>query len=214
METTEQLDQRQKLLVKAEELFMRYGFKSITMDDLAREMGISKKTLYHYFSDKNELVNQAVDNHLNNDIHSCRAVAIENSDPIYFMLKINEWMGSVNKQVNHSVLFDLKKYFKEAWDKIEKFRTEFIYAQILENIERGMEMGLYRPEIHAKLIARMYVQLTELIIQPEIMEESFGTLQEQHFELIQYHLRGICTEKGLKILTKRLSQHTLHKNIN
>lgn len=202
----EVVEQKEKILKKAEELFMRYGFKSITMDDVSREIGISKKTLYQFFSDKNDLVNQAVDNHLHNDMHACRSAISPEENPILFMLHINEWMGSVNKQINHSVLFDLKKYFKEAWEKIESFRTKFIFNQIKENIENGMTKGLYHKDINPTLIAWFYVQLIDFIIQPETRKDEFGDTQTQHFEIIKYHLRGICTEKGIKILNKKLEE--------
>ena len=116
-----------KILREAETLFMKYGFKSITMDDMSRELGISKKTLYQYFEDKNDLVNQTVKQHLEDQMDECKTLEERKNDPITFMLNITDSVSSKRRQINPGVLFDLKKYFKPAWDKLHDFKTNYIF---------------------------------------------------------------------------------------
>jgi hypothetical protein len=104
------------------------------------------------------------------------------------------------------VLFDLKKYFKEAWDKLVQFRTHFIYEHISANLEAGIAKGLYYKDINVKIVARVYLHLVDFLITPEMYMQESKSFQEVHRELMRYHLRGICTDKGLKILHEKLKE--------
>ncbi len=191
-----------KILQGAEALFMRYGFKSITMDDISREMGISKKTLYQYFTDKHDLVNQAIENHLNIEQEYCLNLVKNEKDPIAFLLAISDNFGNEAKHINSAVLFDLRKYFKEAWDKIDAYSKEFIYGQILQNLIDGKAKGYYRAEINERVIALYYVNMVQFMVNPENYQKEVRDFHVVHSELVIYHLRGILTEKGLKQLEK------------
>lgn len=191
-----------KILHGAESLFMRYGFKSITMDDVAREMGISKKTLYQYFTDKHDLVNQAVENHLNTEQEYCLNLVKNEKDPIAFLLAISNNFGDEAKHISTAVLYDLRKYFKEAWDKIDAYSKEFIYGQVLQNLIDGKAKGLYRAEINERVVALYYVNMVHFMVNPENYQKEVRDFHTVHSELVIYHLRGICTEKGLKQLEK------------
>ena len=191
-----------KILQGAEALFMRYGFKSITMDDISREMGISKKTLYQYFTDKHDLVNQAVENHLNTEQQTCLDLVKNEKDPIAFLLAISNNFGNEAKHINSAVLFDLRKYFKEAWDKIDAYSKEFIYSQILQNLINGKVKGFYRKEINERVIALYYVNMVQFMVNPENYQKEIRDFHVMHSELVMYHLHGILTEKGLKQLEK------------
>jgi TetR/AcrR family transcriptional regulator, cholesterol catabolism regulator len=191
-----------KILQGSEALFMRYGFKSITMDDIAREMGISKKTLYQYFTDKHDLVNQAVEHHLSTEKEYCLNLVKNEKDPIAFLLAISDNFGDEAKHINSAVLYDLRKYFKEAWDKIEAYSSEFIYGQILQNLADGKAKGLYREEMNDQVIALYYVNMVQFMVNPENYQKEVRDFHTVHQELVLYHLHGILTDKGLKQLEK------------
>lgn len=202
----ESQDTKVKILREAETLFLRYGFKSITMDDMARELGISKKTLYQYFEDKNDLVNQTVQQILDDQVCDCQVLGTQQFDPVTYMLMITDSVSTQGRQINPGVLFDLKKYFKPAWDKLFQFRTDFVYQQVMKNLEEGMEKGLYHRDFNVKMVARLYLHLVDFLISPETYMQDMNSFKEVHLELMKYHLRAICTDKGLKILNEKLKE--------
>lgn len=198
------MESKHKILSGAEALFMKYGFKSITMDDISRELGISKKTLYQYFEDKNDLVNQTIQAHIERDIANCSKIGEGNYDPIEFLFEISKSITENHRKVNVAVLFDLKKYFKPAWDKLECFKSDFIHEQMLENIRKGKELSLYLDSINTELTAKLYVHSVEFMMRPELYQKISSDFYFIHQEMIKYFLRGICTDKGLKKLNKIL----------
>ncbi len=200
---------KEKILVESETLFLRFGFKSITMDDVARELGISKKTLYLHFTDKNDLVNQCVEHHLNRINGLCQKFMDEKGDAISILLAITQYTSGMLKSISQSSMYDLKKYFKSAWDKLEANRKEFIYSSIRSNLELGIKKGLYRKDIHPEIIGRIYVHLVGFLIDPENYDQDDMDLRELHLEIIKYHLHAVCTPKGEEILNEKLK--SLHK---
>lgn len=196
---------KDKILTEAELLFMRYGFKSITMDDVARELGVSKKTLYQFFSDKNDLVNQCVEHYLETMNNMCCSV-IDNKelDAIGVMMQISEQMNAMIRQVNPSSMFDLKKYFKPAWDKLEADRRSFIKRVIQDNILLGVKKGLYRKDLDAETVSRIYIYLVGFLTNPDNYDQEGMDIKEMHLEIVKYHLRSICTPKGHELLDEKL----------
>jgi AcrR family transcriptional regulator len=202
----EHQDIKIKMLRGAETLFMKYGFKSITMDDVSRELGISKKTLYQYFEDKNDLVKQTVQQHLEDQKASCNNIETQKLDPITYMLNISDSVSVQLRQINPGVLFDLRKYFKTSWDSFIEFKTSFIYKNVLHNLETGQSKGYYHKDIDIKLIASLYVHLIDFLVSPVEFQDEHKNFKEMHFEIMKYHLRAICTEKGMKILNEKIKK--------
>ena len=195
---------KDKILSGAETLFLRYGFKSITMDDVARELGVSKKTLYQFFVDKNDLVHHCVEHHMENMNTMCSAVAKDNSlDAVSVIFEITEQMNAVIRQLNPSSMFDLKKYFKSAWDKLESERKSFIKRTMLDNLQQGKKEGLYKPELDPEITSDIYIHLMGYLTNPENHHGQPADLKTMHFELIKYHLRSICTSQGLALMNKK-----------
>ncbi|MBC7382773.1 MAG: TetR/AcrR family transcriptional regulator [Bacteroidia bacterium] len=201
---------KNKILTGSETLFLKYGFKSITMDDIARELGISKKTLYQFFDDKNSLVDQTVIRHIEQEKCLCAGLNSKVTNPIDFMLMITDSFGDVKKQINRTILFDLKKYFKETWDKLNQFRIDFIFKQVLDNLKKGKEMGLYHQHLNDRLIARFYIHLVDFMINPDNYESENNDFKTVHKEMMSYHLRSICTDKGTKYLKSKLQKQTIN----
>lgn len=195
-------DVKSKILNGAEALFLKYGFKSITMDDIARELGISKKTLYQFFEDKTSLVDQTVVRHIVAEELQCQEMCGGVNNPVEFMLMITDSFSDLKKQINQSILFDLKKYFKPTWDKLNHFRIEFIYNQVLENIIKGKEQGYYHANIDNSLTAKFYIHLVDFMMNPDNYTTTSYDFKLVHSEMMRYHLRSICTEKGMKVLQK------------
>jgi AcrR family transcriptional regulator len=193
---------KNKILNGAEALFLKYGFKSITMDDIARELGLSKKTLYQFFDDKTKLVDETVSRHIEQEMGLCSNLCKSINNPIEYMLTLTDSFGELKKQINQTILFDLKKYFKPSWDKLNKFRIEFIYSEVLNNLKTGKTQGLYHAGLNEELTAAFYIHLIDFLLNPEndsVQKHDFKTV---HSEMMRYHLRSICTDKGLKLLKK------------
>ena len=203
---SEHQDIKVKILQQAETLFIKFGFKSITMDDISRELGISKKTLYQYFEDKNDLVSQAMKQYLEDQKETCKGLDTQKFDPITYMLNITDSVSNQLRQLTPGVIYDLKKYFKPTWDSFVEFKTSFVYENVLKNLETGQSKGFYHKDIDVKLIANLYVHLIDFLVTPEI-QHTHKNFKELHFEIMKYHLRGICTEKGLKILNEKLKEN-------
>ena len=198
---------KDKILSGAETLFLRYGFKSITMDDVARELGVSKKTLYQFFVDKNDLVHHCVEHYMDNMNNICNGVVADHSlDAVTVIFKITEQMNAVIRQLNPSSMFDLKKYFKTAWDKLESERKSFIKRTMMENLNQGKKEGLYKTELDAEITSDIYIYLIGYLTNPENHNGQAADLKTMHFELIKYHLRSICTPKGLTLMNEKFKE--------
>lgn len=198
---------KDKILSGSETLFMRYGFKSITMDDVARELGVSKKTLYQFFADKNDLVNQCVEHYLESINAMCNVITeAKEKDAITVMIDIADSVNSMIRQINPSSMFDLKKYFKHAWDKLENDRQGYIRKSIEENFEMGIKKGLYRKDLNKEVTTNIYIFLSGMLTDPDRYPGSDLNISNMYLEIIKYHLRSICTPKGNELLEEKLKQ--------
>ncbi len=197
---------KDKILTEAELLFMRYGFKSITMDDVAREIGVSKKTLYQFFADKNDLVSQCVEHYLDTMNNICTNVVNNKKlDAIEVIIQISEQMSVIIRQVNPSSMFDLKKYFKPSWDKLEADRKSYIKQTVINNLNFGIKSGLYHNDLDPEIVSRIYIYLIGFLTDPDNYDSAEMDIKTLHLDIVKYHLRSICTPKGLQVLNTNLN---------
>lgn len=180
-------------------LFFQYGIKSISMDDIASKMGISKKTLYNYFSNKNELINEACEWEIKNPPFSFKSDKIINLNALdqYF-----EFFNFINEKILQkcdSLDYDLKKYYPEIWLKFKEEKIKLFQMEILYNLQKGIKEGLYRPELNTQFVSKnlvsFYLNLNTTEYQVFSSNEVFN--KDMHRELTLYHLHGICTQKGI-----------------
>ncbi len=189
-----------ELLLTVSGLFMTYGIKSLTMDDIARHLGISKKTLYKSVSDKKDLVKKCMKLAIEND--ECALCEIENAtgnaiDKVY---SINKMVSLKLQSIQPSVIYDLQRYYPEAWGVMENHKKDFILNQIESNILEGIEEGLYRDNLNPKLVATIYVTLIDAIFDSKLFRDTKYSFEEMHVEIARYHLKGIASEKGIKYI--------------
>lgn len=192
------------ILTKATEMFLALGFKSVTMDDIASEMGISKKTIYQRFSTKPELVKQAtleLFESISQDIDSIRALE---KDPIEELFEIKKIISTHLKNESASSIYQLQKYYPKIHATLKKKQFEKMDDCVIKNLKEGIKLGLYRNEINVEAIGRFYFAgLTSLKDVDLFPTNTFDSkdLQNQYLE---YHLRGICTSKGILKLEQLL----------
>ncbi len=186
-------------------LFFQFGIKSVTMDDIANKMGISKKTLYQYFSNKNELVYQAIEWDIEKPKFSFKSEEIINLNALdqYFA-----FFKFINEMIQHncdSLEYDLKKYYPEIWNKFKDKRIKNFQLEIQINLQKGITEGFYRSELNVEFISKNLVSFYLNLNTPEYEVFSSNEVfnKDMHRELTLYHLHGICTQKGIEYLKNK-----------
>lgn len=198
----EEVETKEKILDRISDLFMKYGIRSVTMDDIARHLGISKKTLYQHFADKEDLVNKIAEAFLEKNHKKYESIALVAKNSIEELSRISICMKQDFEQMNPSVLFDLQKYHPKAWGLWLSHKAKVITGSVVQNIRKGIEDGFYRPDIHPETMAAARVLLIEGAFDPQVFprnEFNFVNVQTQLFELF---VHGLCTEKGKKLYQK------------
>lgn len=203
------MQMRDKILEKSNELFLNLGFKSVTMDEIAGALGVSKKTIYKYFKNKTDLVN-AVTNHIFNIISSgIDDICALKENPIDELFSIKEFVMYHLKDEKSSPQYQLQKYYPKIYMSLKQKQFNVMHDCVKENLTYGIELGVYRENIDVEFISRIY--FTGIIgikdkDQFPLNNYSMKTLMNYYYE---YHLRGICTEKGIKKLEKQLKTNQI-----
>lgn len=201
------MDKKLELIQKASVVFQRYGIKSVTMADLSSHLGISKKTIYQHFKDKNELIENIMSDKLDKDKEAC-VVLLKNSANAIDVLNNVVIMITENFGVTHpTVFYDLQKYHVNAFDLITKYKNEFVFGFIRDNIIRGQEEGLYRTEIDVEIISQLYVRMTDPFVMGELIQTGQNDLASLFHEIIAFMLHGLVTEKGKIYVQSKYKQN-------
>ncbi len=193
---------KDKIIQKATELFITLGFKSVTMDDIANEMGISKKTIYTHFSNKTELVKEVTIHVFDTISCGIDGIRAEEKNPIEELYEIKKYMMLQLKDEKSSPQYQLQKYYPEIHDTLKVKHFEKMHDCTLSNVKRGIAQGLYRDNLDMEFVARIY-----FIGVNGIKDNTLFPIQkfpkEALFEdYLEYHLRGIVTKEGLQTLSK------------
>ena len=199
-------EELKNILVKVRELYMKYGVKTITMDDVARELGISKKTLYQYVTDKDDLVGKFIDYEIElkqKEICECFKA---NLNAIEWLFGISQFMNKMIKEQNPATDYDLKKYYPHHYQKILKARRDGMYKYILMNLKQGKQEGLYREDLDEEIISKLHLSRVENSFFTDVFTVEEFTSRRLFSEIIKYHIRGIATEKGIKVLETKFKQ--------
>ena len=194
------MTEKEKVLHAAESMYMRYGIKSISMDDIARELGISKKTLYQHVENKEDLIGQILKMRIARETAMIQS-AIKNADnALEEILTIARSITLELRTMSPKVLFDLQKYYRNIFAAVESFHSDFIYQTIKNNIMRGVREGIYRDNLNEEIIAKLYVGKNLMLVD----EGSFPLDTYHRDELFQehmyYHIHGIASPEGIKLL--------------
>lgn len=191
-----------RILNGAESLFVRYGIKNVTMDDLAHHLGISKKTIYKDFSDKNSIVVQLVESSLNEHFNQMEEIATVSNDAVEEIIRTMRYTTGIFSSVNPNVFYDMQRYHPEAWDAFSKFKNEHILKQIIRNLEKGRKESLYRSDFNIGIIARLRLGEVDMSMNPGQYPPDKYKLSEVNMQILEHYLYGICTLKGHKLISK------------
>jgi len=192
------MDERRDFIVEqANRLFMQYGLRGVTMEDLAREMGISKKTLYVHFTDKNSLVEAVVEAFLSQHQAAAEAIFIACPNPIDQLWGIAGAIQSQLQQVKPAIYLELRRYFPGAYKLFETYQQQSIRKQVVANLINGVQGGWYRKNLNPEILSRIFIQLMPMKMDPLIFQPDRFDFTTLHREMLMYHLHGICSTKGL-----------------
>jgi TetR/AcrR family transcriptional regulator, cholesterol catabolism regulator len=198
----EELNIKDKILKGAEELFMKYGVRSISMDDIARHLAVSKKTLYQHFADKEDIVTMTCQAHLDRnttEFTNCRTQA---KNAIEELANLSTCLKRNMENMNPSLLFDLQKYHPKAWGVWLNHKNKFIRESVARNLQQGIEEGYFRPEINPEIIAAMRLELVQLAFDEDVFPREKFKLPEVQMAIFDHFVYGLVTEKGRKLYQK------------
>lgn len=204
----EERDVKIKLLSGAEELFMRYGVRSITMDEIARHLSISKKTLYQYFADKDDVVASVTDEHLRRERQQYEDSTRDAKNAVEELVNLSRCMKENLKGMNPSLLFDLQKYHHKAWQIWSEFKNVFIRDSVVKNLKRGIDEGLYRPEINPDILALLRIESVQLGFDEQLFPRDKYDLTTVQVNILEHFLHGLLTDKGKKLYQKYRKENT------
>ncbi len=190
------METKDRLIQESDELFSRYGIKSVTMDDIAVNIGVSKKTIYQHFKDKNELVLEVLKVHMNREKNDLERIKEESSNAIQEVYLISKYLKEMFMKTNPSVLFDLKKYHSEAYEYFQNHKSECIESVIISNIESGILEGNYRSDFTPKIMARLRMTEIEGSFDPSNFPTSEFDFVEVQVQSFKHFVMGLATKKG------------------
>lgn len=195
---------KEKIIAKASDLFLKLGFKSVTMDDIAGEMCISKKTIYKYFCNKEVLVEEST-SMVHRQVHEIiDTIVAKNYNAIHENFEIREMFRDMFKNnMDTSPIYQLKKHYPEIYQNVLSNEIEQCTQYFRVNIEKGIQEGLYRPDLNIDIYVKFYYTLIFHINETTISERE---AQEIELEALEYHTRAMATEKGIQELEKQLKK--------
>ena len=187
-------------------LYSRFGIRSVTMDDISRELGMSKKTIYQLVKDKEELVHKVLAYE-----NTCSNLLIDQfresgSNAIDQLIEVNTLMHKTRTQHNPTFYYDLRKYHSKIFfDWIGKKR-ERMYTLLTQNMIRGKKEGIYRSELNHHIIARLYMARMEMLNSTDVLENEEIKSMDFFKEILTYHIHGICNARGLEYFSQNTNQ--------
>ena len=196
------MEVKDRIKQKADELFRRYGIRSITMDEIANQLGISKKTIYQSFVDKDELVDEVITDLLVYNKERCNRDRFKASSAIQEIFLAMEMMDEMFENMNPTILYDLERNHPQTFKKFQHHKHSFLYMVIKENIERGKKEELYRADINTDIVTKIRLETMMLPFNQEIFPKNKFNLVDLEQQMIEYFLFGIASPKGYKLILK------------
>ena len=196
---------RREVIAAAGERFRRHGFKSVTMDDIARELGRSKKTLYTVVANKQALIDLVVDDDLACDDAHVQQARDGSTDAVDEMLRIARYFTESMRQMTPAAMYDLQKYYRPTWERIDRHHHVEMIEHVRANLRRGQAEGLYRGDLDRELIAHLFVHAPKAFLDEaayRVKEDSWGHVLTQ---FMRYHLLGVVSDAGRERLARYLS---------
>ncbi len=196
------MEARDRILLKANELFNRLGFRRVTMDEIALKTGMSKKTIYQSFENKDEIVDAIVEAHINKSASQCDVNAQNAENAVHEVFLNIEMLQKLTEEMNPGLFEDLEKYYPAVFEKVYRHKHDFIAQKISGNMLRGIEQGLYREDINVDILSKLRIETMFLPFNQQLFPFGKYKIYDVEMEIINHFLHGITTPKGQKLIQK------------
>jgi AcrR family transcriptional regulator len=202
METVENLEHKNKISQAAFELFSQRGIKSVSMDDIAQNLSMSKKTLYKWFANKDEIVYHASKNFLKGMEEDCEQSMLGAHNAIEELWGLMEFTKRVTAQTHPSIFHDVQKYHHDSWELWLEHKYSFLLNKIKLNILRGVAEGLYRGDLDVEIMARMRLGMIEMAYDNKLFPQNEFSLQKVQLDMLEHYMLGMATLRGHKMINE------------
>lgn len=172
------------------------------MDDIAGKCGVSKKTIYQHFKDKDTVVLEVTKEYLHQEEHDLQKIHESAKDPIEELVSITKWFRDMLANMDISLLHDMKKYHPNSWTVFSQHKENCIFCSMIENLREGKKLGLYRPELKEEIISIFRMESTEMLFNSEAFKHTDVEFSDIKMEVFEHFVYGIVTEKGKEIFEK------------
>jgi AcrR family transcriptional regulator len=195
-----------RIIQGGEELFLQAGIKSVTMDDIAKHLGMSKKTIYQFFSDKNQLVIALVKRKLTADECQIKSIIESSSNVVEEMINMMKCSEEIFSRINPVVIHDMQKFHPDAWKEFQNFKSDVLIKTLEQLLIKGIQQGFIRPEVDVKILAKMRVNQVEMGFNTSVFPVAQFSPWKVQYQLLEHFNYGICTLQGHQLLDQ-------HKNM-
>jgi len=196
------MEPKERILQKAADLFFRYGIRSVTMDEIAGQLGISKKTIYQYYTDKDEIVEGIIDREIVQNEGKCNMYFSNSENAIHEIMLSLDGMEEMIKATNPLIMYDLEKHHIKAHKKFKNHTGQFWYKIIMDNLERGIKEGLYRPELNKDVVAKYRIESVFISFNQDMFPHSKYMISDVGREIGTLFLYSIATRQGVEMIEK------------
>ena len=197
---------KQKIINKSDNLFRTYGLRGVTMDNISSELGMSKKTIYKYFQDKESIATESINFYFSGLISEISRLNKTCKNSIEFSIKLSRFFRSTINDINPLYVKDVKKYYPSLDKIINEYKSKIFFKGVSDNIIRGKKEGYIRKEVDEVILSKLRIEEMEIAFDQDVFpyqEYDFRKVQVQFFD---HFMRGILTQKGLEVYTKLFNQ--------
>lgn len=202
----EELDVSERILKTAKELFLRFGIRSISMDDIAGHVGISKKTIYQHFKDKDDIVKMAIRRFLAAQMRTLTGIREEAADAVEALVRVHDAVVQNLHEATPTLLHDLQKYHPGAWKEVEEYRKDFLAKLLTEIIHSGVEEGVFNENLRLDILVRLRLEEQMLVNSEDVFPANRFDRTEVICEMLEHFTLAIATARGRRRFKKHISE--------
>ena len=204
---------RGNIISESIHLFMKYGLRSVTMDDIAKHLGMSKKTIYQHFKDKEEIIIEATKSVFDAEVKMMEEVEKGTENAVDHLYKQTLLIRERIKNTSSTTMYDMQKYYPKAWNTYMCFKQDVVYNSVINNLQRGIEEGLFRADINPEILAKIRIAQIEASFDDELFSDGKYSLIEIHEQLFNHFTYGILSEKGLELFKTYKRKNNIHETV-